>query len=207
MSMNKLEGRQQLLVITMEECGELIQACSKALRKQDLFGQQNLKDEIGDVYTMINLLVEHDVVSWTDLEERVNYKKIKLKQYQDQLNTERILLTPELIKDRELEIQDFASEIVNLQEKRFGPRGDMIIQRSKLMQPVQDQVLTVVKQIAEEKKYDFIFDRSSSVTMLYSAKIYDISYLVIKRINRQQRIQNRKSQIEKLKSKTSSLNN
>ena len=52
MSMNKLEGRQQLLVITMEECGELIQACSKALRKKDLFGQQNLKDEIGDVYTL-----------------------------------------------------------------------------------------------------------------------------------------------------------
>ena len=83
MSMNKLEGRQQLLVITMEECGEFIQACSTALRKQDLFSQQNLKDEIGDVYTMINLLVEHDVVSWTDLEERVNYKKIKLKQWSD----------------------------------------------------------------------------------------------------------------------------
>ena len=83
MSMNKLEGRQQPLVITMEECGELIQACSKALRKQDLFGQQNLKDEIGDVYAMINLLVEHDVVGWTDLEERVNYKKIKLKQWSD----------------------------------------------------------------------------------------------------------------------------
>ncbi len=83
MSMKKLEGRQQLLVITMEECGELIQACSKALRKQDLFGQENLKDEIGDVYAMINLLVEHDVVSWTDLEERVKYKKLKLKQWSD----------------------------------------------------------------------------------------------------------------------------
>ena len=87
MSMNKLEGRQQLLVITMEECGELVQACSKILRRQELYADtkyvQNLKDEIGDVYTMINLLVEHDVVSWTDLEERVNYKKIKLKQWSD----------------------------------------------------------------------------------------------------------------------------
>ena len=148
--------------------------------------------------------MDNNIEKW---KKEIELKKIQLKQYQDQLNTERILLTPELIKDRELEIQDFASEIVNLQGKRFGPKGDMIIQRSKLMQPVQDQVLTVVKQIAEEKKYDFIFDRSSSVTMLYSAKIYDISDLVIKRINRQQRIQNRKNQIEKLKSKTSSLNN
>ena len=83
MSMNKLEGRQQLLVITMEECGELIQACSKALRKQDLFGQQNLKDEIGDVYTMINLMVEHDVVSWEELEKRNEYKREKLKKWSD----------------------------------------------------------------------------------------------------------------------------
>ena len=130
-----------------------------------------------------------------------------MQQYQDQLNAERIILTPELISDRELEIQDFASEIISLQEKRFGPRGDMIIQRSKLIQPLQDQVLTIVKQIAEEKKYDFIFDRSSTSTMLYSAKNYDISTLVIQRINRLQKIQNRKEQIEKLKSKASALKN
>ena len=155
-------------------------------------------------YGKASQLLDKNIEKW---KKEIELKKIQLKQFENQLNTERILLTPELIKDREMEIKDFASEIVNLQEKRFGPQGDMIIQRSKLIQPVQDQVLTVVKQIAEEKKYDFIFDRSSSVTMLYSAKIYDISDLVIKRINRQQRIQNRKEALEKLKTKTNSLNN
>ena len=155
-------------------------------------------------YKKASQLLDKNIENW---KKEIELKKIQLKQIEDQLNVERILLTPELIKDRELEIQDFALDIINLQEKRFGPFGDMILQRSKLIQPVQDQVLTIVKQIAEEKKYDFIFDRSSSVTMLYSAKIYDISDLVIKKINRQQRIQNRKDQLEKLKSKTSSLNN
>ena len=155
-------------------------------------------------YKKANQLLDRNIENW---KKEIELKKIQLKQIEDQLNVERILLTPELIKDRELEIQDFALDIINLQEKRFGPVGDMILQRSKLIQPVQDQVLTIVKQIAEEKNYDFIFDRSSSVTMLYSAKIYDISDLVIKKINRQQRIQNRKDQLEKLKSKTSSLNN
>ena len=155
-------------------------------------------------YKKANQLLDRNIENW---KKEIQLKKNQLQQIEDQLNVERILLTPELIKDRELEIQDFALDIINLQEKRFGPVGDMILQRSKLIQPVQDQVLTIVKQIAEEKKYDFIFDRSSSVTMLYSAKIYDISDLVIKKINRQQRIQNRKDQLEKLKSKTSSLNN
>ena len=157
-----------------------------------------------DEYNKASSLLDKNIEKW---KKEIELKKIQLNQYEEQLNTERILLTPELINDRELEIKDFASEIINLQEKRFGPKGDMIIQRSKLIQPVQDQVLSVVKQIAEEKKYDFIFDRSSSLTMLYSAKIYDISELVIKRINRQQRIQNRKDQIEKLKNKTSSSKN
>ena len=157
-----------------------------------------------DEYNKASTLLDKNIEKW---KKEIELKKIQLSQYEDQLNTERILLTPELINDRELEIKDFASEIINLQEKRFGPKGDMIIQRSKLIQPVQDQVLSVVKQIAEEKKYDFIFDRSSSLTMLYSAKIYDISELVVKRINRQQRIQNRKDQIEKLKNISSSSKN
>jgi Skp family chaperone for outer membrane proteins len=157
-----------------------------------------------DEYKEAGVLLDKNISAW---KKEIELKKIQLKQYQNQLNTERILLTPELIDDRELEIKDFASEIISLQEKRFGPKGDMIVQRSKLIQPVQDQVMSVVKLVAEEKKYDFIFDRSSNITMLYSAKNYDISDLVIKRINRQQKIQKKKDQIEALKSKTTTSNN
>ena len=157
-----------------------------------------------DEYNKASYLLDKNIENW---KKEIEIKKLELEQIKDQLNTERIILTPELIKDRELEIQDFASEIIRLQEKRFGPNGDMIIQRSKLIQPLQDQVMSIVKQVAEESKYDFIFDRSSTATMLYSVKNYDISDLVIKRINRQQKIQKRKDQIEALKSKASSLKN
>ena len=83
--MKNLDARQQLLVITMEECGELIQACSKALRRGELFqysdSEQNLKKEVGDVYTMLDLLVEWDVLSWTEIEERRNKKRKKLSKW------------------------------------------------------------------------------------------------------------------------------
>ena len=160
--------------------------------------------ETVDEYNKASNLLDKNIENW---KKEIELKKLELEQIQDQLDAERIIFTPELINDREMEIQDFASEIIRLQEKRFGPSGDMIIQRSKLMQPLQDQVMTIVKQVAEENKYDFIFDRSSTATMLYSAKNYDISDLVIKRINRQQKIQKRKDQIEALKSKASSLKN
>ena len=51
--MNKL---QELMTITMEECGELIQACSKSIRCDDYKNNDDLKEEIGDVMCMISLV-------------------------------------------------------------------------------------------------------------------------------------------------------
>ena len=80
-----MDARTQLMVIMMEECGELIQACSKALRKDDFDNNQNLIDEVGDVYTMIEILHDFDIVSWNDIEERVKVKRKKLSQWSDLL--------------------------------------------------------------------------------------------------------------------------
>ena len=75
---NKL---QELLTITMEECGELIQACSKAIRCDDYHDNKKLMEEIGDVQCMIDLLHEYDLISYTDIENRVIKKYDKLKKW------------------------------------------------------------------------------------------------------------------------------
>ena len=72
---------QELLTITMEECGELIQACSKAIRCDDYHDNKKLLEEVGDVYCMIELLHEYDLISWNDIEKRVNVKRDKLKKW------------------------------------------------------------------------------------------------------------------------------
>ena len=79
--MNSLDARQQLLVILMEECGELIQECSKNLRRGELFDREDFKNEVGDVYAMINLLHEWDVISWDEIERGVERKRNKLKRW------------------------------------------------------------------------------------------------------------------------------
>ena len=75
------DAMQELMVITMEECGELIQECSKSLSKDNYLQNKNLKDELGDVYAMIELMHEFDIVSWEELEERVKVKREKLKKW------------------------------------------------------------------------------------------------------------------------------
>ena len=81
--MKTLDARQQLMVILMEECGELIQECSKNLRRSEVFDRQKFKDEVGDVYAMINLLHEWDVISWDEIEERERVKRKKLSKWSD----------------------------------------------------------------------------------------------------------------------------
>ena len=76
-----MDARTELMIIMMEECGELIQACSKALRKDDFYDNQNLIEEVGDVYTMMEIMHDFDIFSWNDIENRVEEKRIKLSKW------------------------------------------------------------------------------------------------------------------------------
>jgi len=147
-------------------------------------------------YKTAATLLDKNVANW---KKDIELKKMELKGSEEQLQAEKVLLTQELIEDRKLELQLFRSEIIDLQTKYFGPTGDYIQQKNNLLKPIQNQVLSIVRQIAQERKYDFVFDRSSDLVMLYSAKNYDISNLVLQRINAQERIKARKKQIEERK--------
>ena len=119
--------------------------------------------------------------------QEIEEKKIEIAKLKDELKTEKALLTKELIEEREEEIKFQESELLDFQQKKFGPNGDLITQKAVLVKPIQDQVFTAVQDIAEAKKYDFVFDKSSDLTMLFSAKRYDISDQVIRVISRAER--------------------
>ena len=86
MSMKKLESRQQLLVITMEECAEVSQACSKMLRFNEQVDYENLQDEIGDLMCMVELLKEQGIVTNTQIAKRMEVKREKLKKWSSLIN-------------------------------------------------------------------------------------------------------------------------
>ena len=56
--------------------------------------------------------------------------------------------------------------------------------RKQLVKPIQDQVYNAIQSISARKKYDFVFDKSSELVMLYSNKKYDISDLVLATIDK-----------------------
>lgn len=116
--------------------------------------------------------------------QEADTKKAEITKLKDALKTERVLMTKELIEEREEEIAFLETELSDFQQKRFGPNGDLNVQRSVLIKPIQDQVFTTVQDIAEVKKYDFVFDKSSDLTMLFAAKRFDISDQVVRALTR-----------------------
>ena len=152
-------------------------------------------EKIGDFKEATKNL-ERKAENWN---KEIEIKKMQLKSMEDQLNSERFLLTSELIKDRQDELDIYRDEIFTLQNKYFGINGNYINQKNKLIKPIQDRVLSIVREIAIEKKFDFVFDRSSDLIMLYSQKNYDISELVLRKINNQEKIKSRKEEIERRK--------
>lgn len=152
-------------------------------------------EQIGD-YTEASRNLESKAESWN---KEIEVKKMELKSMEDQLNSEKFILTSELINDRQDELKIYRDEIFTLQNKYFGINGNYINQKNKLIKPIQDRVLSIVREIAIEKKFDFVFDRSSDLIMLYSQKNYDISELVLRKINNQEKIKNRKEEIERRK--------
>lgn len=140
---------------------------------------QNIPD-----YAEAKSQLEQKAQKW---KQDIEAKKVEIAKLKDALKTEKALLTRELIEEREEEIAFQESELLDFQQKKFGPNGDLITQKAVLVKPIQDQVFTAVQDIAEAKKFDFVFDKSSDLTMLFAAKRHDISEQVIRTITRAER--------------------
>ena len=132
-------------------------------------------------YTEVSDRLEEKAQSWKD---EISQRSREIDQKKESLNSERILLTKDLIEELESEIEFEEQELNEYQQKRFGTRGDLILQKQQLIQPIQDQIFNAIKEIAKSKNYDFIFDKSSDIVMLYSDRRYDISDQILRNISR-----------------------
>ena len=130
--------------------------------------------------------LDSKVKSW---QEKLDGLSSEIEQLKTDLSNEKPLLTNELIKEREEDIDIKEQELKRLQQAYFGPTGDLFQLRKQLATPVQDQVYNAIQDISKKKRYDFVFDRSSDLIMLYSNPKFDISELVLNSI-----VKNRKRQ-------------
>jgi Skp family chaperone for outer membrane proteins len=150
-------------------------------------------------YQEANTQLEAKAQRW---KSEIQKKQNAIDQMKKNLSAERVLLTKELVDEREEEIEILELELQTYQQDRFGPYGSLMVQRQNMVKPIQDQVLTAVQDIAKKKRYDFVFDKSADVVMLFSAKKFDISDLVLRTINRDVKRKGRSAKLKEASEKS-----
>ena len=119
------------------------------------------------------------IEAWnTEIERR----RTALKAKQEELSAQRDFLPLSIIEQREIEISQLSKALLQYELDRFGPEGDLIATEVTIVRPIQDLIYAAVQEIAEARNFDMIFDKSTDLVMLYFDNQFDISDLVIRKL-------------------------
>jgi hypothetical protein len=93
--------------------------------------------------------------------------------------SQQVLMTDDMKKQKQQEIQAKQKEAKELQKQYFGYQGDLFKLHEKLVKPIQDKVYDAVQKVATAKGYDLILDKSQSVYVMYVNPKLDVSDQVL----------------------------
>ena len=114
-----------------------------------------------------------------DWQKEIENKYADVDQMYRSYQQEQVLLTDEMKVKREEAIIKKEKSAKDLQQKYFGPEGELYIKRQELIKPIQDKIYNAIQQLAANNKYQVIFDSSSDLIMLYKNNNLDKSDKVL----------------------------
>lgn len=120
-------------------------------------------------------------------EIEAKYEEIQKKK--DALAKEAILLPEDVRSKREEKIKELEAEARQLQRQKFGVKGDLFQKRQELIKPIQEEVFKAIQQVAEQRKFSFVFDKANQSNLLYAKPNLDISERVLTMIKNNKRKQ------------------
>jgi len=161
----------------------IISTLTLSAQKAQRFGYVDMEYILENIpeYVESEAKINAKAITW---QNNIEAKQDEIDALRIDLSNEKALLTKELIEDKEEDIQIKELDLKKLQDAYFGTNGDLYFLRRQLVKPIQDLVFNAVQDIASKRKYDFVFDKSTDLIMLYTNKQYDISDIVIANISR-----------------------
>ncbi len=110
----------------------------------------------------------------------IDGQKSAIEEMYREYQAEQVLLTEDLRRKREEEIMQKEREVNELRKTKFGYGGELFKKREEMTKPIQDKVYAEIEKLATTKGFDFIFDKSSGVNMLYANPKFDKTEDILK---------------------------
>jgi len=100
----------------------------------------------------------------------------------DDYEKRKLIMTDQTRSETEAALVQLETQIAQYREKKFGTNGELFLKQDELMKPVQNKIFVALKEIAEEDDYDFVFDRSGDIMILFAKEQYDLTAQVLEKL-------------------------
>lgn len=124
-------------------------------------------------------MLDAQVDTWQqELQELEDEWQAKFNDY----DKRKLILTDQGRAKAEKDLQELDARIMQYRDTKFGQDGELFKLEDQLMRPIQDLVFDQVKQLAVELGFDYVFDKSGGVMIIYAKEEYDLTKKAIDRI-------------------------
>lgn len=124
-------------------------------------------------------VLDATIQEWkTELSKKQSALKSKKKDFEDK----KLILSSVKKSELQKEMDALEKEISDYRNSKFGVNGELFKKQKELMKPIENKVFNVIKEVAEEKDLDFVFDRSGDIIFLYAKEKYDITNDVLDKL-------------------------
>ena len=100
----------------------------------------------------------------------------------DEYDKKKLILTEQARAEEERRLRELDQSIVDYRNKKFGQNGELFQKQNEVMKPVQNKLFQVLEALAKEEGYDYIFDRSGEILLLYANESNDLTPKVLARM-------------------------
>ena len=100
----------------------------------------------------------------------------------DDYEKRKLIMTDQTRAETEAALVKLETEIAQYREKKFGTNGELFQKQDELMKPVQNKIFSALKEIAEAEDYDYVFDRSGDIMILFAKEKYDLTAQLLEKL-------------------------
>ncbi len=112
----------------------------------------------------------------------INKLQTQLQQDADDYQKRRLILPEQARVQKENELAEEQKKISDLRNQRFGQNGDLFQQQNTIMRPVQEKIMQAIQDVAKDQSYDYIFDKSGQVLLMFASDKYDVTQQILDKL-------------------------
>ena len=100
----------------------------------------------------------------------------------EDFDRKKLIMTDQRRSETEKELRELDQKIMQFRTFKFGQNGELFQKQNELMKPVQDKVFKAVQEVARDEGFDYVFDKSGDILMMYSNEKFDLIQKVLDKL-------------------------